>query len=366
VTGETASLTITVANTLQFATYGIAIRGVTKGGLTRSTTILLSVVPNASITVGTANNFEAINAGETLYKPVVIGRNSYAGPVALTLPNIPPGVTAIITPTTITGVEEALLSVAVGSTVQPGTYQLDITGTAPGLSNATFPLSFRVPQTPLTPPPVAPNDFEVFPSNFEEFAVAPGGTLSTLVILNRHQGIDPVTLSLIGAPPGITGTFTPQTITEPRGGVRHGLLQITVSSNVAPGSYPLQVRGSAPGHTSSNALLLGVHTDAAFQLVPLASSVDVALPTRPFASNLVSINRTNFIRKLVRVTAESVPAGMRVNTLPADVDAGAVDVIVEVANNVPPGTYTITIRATAPGQAGQTASFQVVVTSGTQ
>jgi hypothetical protein len=111
---------------------------------------------------------------------------------------------------------------------------------------------------------------------------------------------------------------------------------------------------------------LGVHTDAAFQLVPLASSVDVALPTRPFASNLVSINRTNFIRKLVRVTAESVPAGMRVNTLPADVDAGAVDVIVEVANNVPPGTYTITIRATAPGQAGQTASFQVVVTSGAQ
>jgi hypothetical protein len=100
--------------------------------------------------------------------------------------------------------------------------------------------------------------------------------------------------------------------------------------------------------------------------VPVAPSVSILLPGRPFASNTISINRTNFIRMPVRITAEGVPAGMRVNTVPIEALPGAVEVVVEALNTVQAGTYTITIRGSASGQADQSTTFQVVVSAGAQ
>ncbi len=88
---------------------------------------------------------------------------------------------------------------------------------------------------------VATPDFRVVLSA-GTLGVAQGGTGSVTVTLTRTTFEGVVDLSLDGAPAEVTATFTPSTVwREP------STLAITVGERVSPGSYPLVVRGVAPG-----------------------------------------------------------------------------------------------------------------------
>jgi hypothetical protein len=78
--------------------------------------------------------------------------------------------------------------------------------------------------------------------------IAPGGNGTTTVNLTRTNFTGAVTLSLGGAPSGVTGSFSP---TAPTG--TSSTLTVNVSLAVAPGVYPLTIDGTStagPRHTT--------------------------------------------------------------------------------------------------------------------
>jgi serine protease len=86
--------------------------------------------------------------------------------------------------------------------------------------------------------------------------VAPGGTAQVVVGIERVGGFTgAVTLSLQGAPAGVSGTFTP----NPSTGAT-ATLALSVAATVPPGQYPMVVQGSAGSQTVNAALVLTVGT----------------------------------------------------------------------------------------------------------
>jgi hypothetical protein len=87
--------------------------------------------------------------------------------------------------------------------------------------------------------------------------IAPGGSGTTTVTLTRTNFTGAVTLSLSGAPSGVTGSFSPA---SPTG--TSSTLTLNVGSAVTPGDYPLTVTGTGTGigGTRSTRLTLTVGT----------------------------------------------------------------------------------------------------------
>ncbi|GEM82648.1 S8 family serine peptidase [Meiothermus hypogaeus] len=85
-------------------------------------------------------------------------------------------------------------------------------------------------------------------------AIAPGGNASVVVGIERVGGFSgPVSLTLQGAPTGVSGTFTP----NPAAGAA-STLALSVAGNVPPGQYPMTVQGNAGSQSARAALVLTV------------------------------------------------------------------------------------------------------------
>lgn len=79
--------------------------------------------------------------------------------------------------------------------------------------------------------------------------VSPGGTANTTVTLSPLNGAGPVTLSVEGAPTGLTAAFNPSPATT------SSVLTLTAVAALAPGNYTLTVRGASSGATDQTASL---------------------------------------------------------------------------------------------------------------
>jgi serine protease AprX len=140
---------------------------------------------------------------------------------------LPTGTTASFDPGQATTV--STITLLTSSTTPPGTYQLQISGTAGTLArNCTFPLI-------VTPPA----DFQVAVGPSSQQA-SPGGQAIYTVTIPMSGGFSqPVTLSVTGLPPGATFAFAPQGNTQ--------VLTVTLAANTAPASGPSR---SSPPRTA--------------------------------------------------------------------------------------------------------------------
>jgi hypothetical protein len=103
--------------------------------------------------------------------------------------------------------------------------------------------------------------------------IAPGGSGTTNVTLTRTNFTGAVTLSLSGAPSGVTGSFSPA---SPTG--TSSTLTLNVGGAVTPGDYPLTVTGTGTGigGTRSTPLTLTVGTAGSGNVTVDFSSCPVA------------------------------------------------------------------------------------------
>ncbi|MGC0422626.1 glycosyl hydrolase family 18 protein [Embleya sp. AB8] len=160
--------------------------------------------------------------------------------VALTVSGAPSGVTATITPTSVTAGGSATLGIAVSASATAGTYPLTVTGTGPSATHtATYTLT-------VSAGPVV-NDFSLA-INPASGTVAQGAsttaTISTAVTSGSAQN---VALTVSGAPSGVTATVNPTSVTA--GG--SATLTVAASATATPGVYPLTVTGTGPSATHS-------------------------------------------------------------------------------------------------------------------
>src|SRR3989454_11137247 len=141
-------------------------------------------------------------------------------------------------------------------------------------------------------------------------AIVQGATGTTTVTITRTNFSGAVTLSLGGAPTGVTGSFSPS---APTGTT--SALTVSVGAAVAPGVYNLTVTGTGRPGNRSTPLTITVS----------AAPADYALSLAPGALRMigggtgfetVTITRTNFTGA-VTLSLGNAPAGVTGSFAPA-------------------------------------------------
>src|SRR5205807_350939 len=195
-TGTSSTLTVSVGAAVAPAEDSRAVDGTgTPGNRSPPLTLTVSAAPDYTLSLSPAAL--TIGQGATGTSAVTITRTNFTGPVTLSLGTAPAGVTGSFSPAAPTGTSSTL-TVSVGAAVAPGIYNLTVDGTgSPG--NRSTPLTLTVsaaPEYTLSLSPAA-------------LTIGQGATGNSTVTITRTNFAGAVTLSLGGAPTGVTGSFNP-------------------------------------------------------------------------------------------------------------------------------------------------------------
>ena len=160
------------------------------------------------------------------------------------------------------------------------------------MSDATAPFTLTV----VPPPDYA---LSVDPDSIEVEQTLSG---TTTVTISRTNFTDAVTLSLGGAPAGVTGTFDPA---APTG--TSSTLTISVDGSVAPGDYDLTVDATSSIGDRSATLTLTVIAEKLFTLAVDPDSLEIVQGDS--SESVVTITRTNF-EGPVTLSLTNAPSGV--------------------------------------------------------
>src|SRR5207249_868966 len=286
--------------------------------------------PAADYTLSLAPAALTIVQGATGNTTVTITRTNFTDAVTLSLGGAPTGVTGSFNPAAPTATS-ATLTVSVEATVVPGVYNLTVNGSgSPG--NRSTPLTLTVSAAPDYSLSLAP----------AALTIAQGASGTTTVTITRTNFTGAVTLSLGGAPTGLTGAFDPA---APTGNT--STLTVSVGAAVAPGVYNLTVDGTgAPGNRSTPlALTVSAAPDYTLSLTPAALTIAQGAT----GTTTLTITRTNFAGA-VTLSLGNAPAGVTGSFNPAAPTGTSSTLTVSVGSAVAPGAYNLTVDGTgAPG-----------------
>jgi kumamolisin len=168
--------------------------------------------------------------------------------ITLSASGAPSGVTIGLSPSVIAkpGSGSSTLSLAVASTTVTGTYAITVTATGGGVTNSrTISLTVTAATTGSFALSVSPT------SGYLD----QGQSGYAVVTSTVSGGFDaPVTLAATGIPTGVTGGFSPASIT----GTGTSDFTLTVARNAPIGTYPITITGSSGGVTESTVLTFSV------------------------------------------------------------------------------------------------------------
>jgi hypothetical protein len=236
----------TFALTITAAAPGIASRSVTLPVIVDAGTtpaVLLSATPAAL----------AMSRGTTAQVPLGITRFAgYNGAVSIAVEGLPANVTATAAPIAAGETTTTLVLTAGSNAGAPQISTLSLRATGAGIQDATIPFTLNVLEAPTfrfnftrngqNSPFVGSLGVEVTRNSF----VFTGGAI------DRISGFsEPVTVSVIGAPPGVTfysfmlASNLPGTFPEFSSPYQIMGLTVNVSADAVPGTYHMTMRGVA-------------------------------------------------------------------------------------------------------------------------
>ena len=319
-TGTSSTLTVSVSAAVAPGVYNLTVDGTgTAGDRSTPLTLTVSATPDYSLSLNPAAL--TIIQGANGNTAVTLTRSNFTDAVTLSLGGAPAGVTGSFDPAAPTGTSSTL-TVTVGAAVAPGVYNLTVDGTGTA-GNRSTPLTLTVTAA------AADYALSLTPA---AFTIAPGANGNTAVTLTRTNFTGAVTLSLGGAPAGVTGSFNPA---APTG--TSSTLTVTVGAAVAPGVYNLTVDGTGTAGNRSTPLTLTVSVtpDYALSLTP------AALTIAPGANGntTVTITRSNFTGA-VTLSLGGAPAGVTGSFNPAAPTGTSSTLTVTVGAGVLPGSTT--------------------------
>jgi hypothetical protein len=173
--------------------------------------------------------------------------------------------------------------------------------------------------------------------------------------INNYAG--PVTLSLSGAPPASTVTFTPVSATLPPS--FSSALAVCTTAATPAGSYPLTITGTSGVITPSVTVQLNV-TNFALTTAPASQNGTVNAPLT-FAVTALEQNR---FTGLISLSASNCPTNATCTFNPPSLrNGGSSTLTVTLADTTPPTSYNIGITAIS-GTLTQSNSVTVNVAPG--
>ena len=245
-----SAVTITVPSTVAAGTSTITVTG-TGGGLTHTATISLTVTaagtPAYTLTASpTSVSVVAGSTGTSTLTTAVSG--GFSSAIALSASGLPTGVTASFSPASIAapGSGSSKLTLTVASTAVAGTSTITITGTGGGITHTAT--------VSLTVTAAAAGTFTVSVSPTSGY-LDRGQSGYAVVTVTGSGGFDSaVALSATGIPTGVTGSFSPTSIT----GSGTSDFTLTVSRSAPTGTYPITITGKSGTTTKTTTLTFSV------------------------------------------------------------------------------------------------------------
>src|SRR5438128_1313941 len=166
-----------------------------------------------------------------------------------------------------------------------------------------------------------------------------GANGTATVTITRTNFAGAVTLSLGGAPTGVTGSFNPA---APTG--TSATLTVSVGAAVAAGVYDLTVAGAGSAGNRSTPLTLTVNAAPDYALSVAPTALTIAQGAN--GTTTVTITRTSFT-DAVTLSLGNAPTGVTGSFNPAAPTGTNSTLTVSVGAAVAPGVYNLTVDGTA-------------------
>jgi hypothetical protein len=176
--------------------------------------------------------------------------------------------------------------------------------------------------------------------------VAQGGNTTTSATLTRSGDFTgSVTLGVTGAPSGVTAAVSNIQTT---GLVTTATVTVTVGAAVAPGTYPLVVRGSGTGVTeaTANFSLTVTAAPAGSYTLSLSSAVLSIAQGASTPTTTVNVNRSNFAGD-VQLAVTGLPAGVTAAFAPNPATGNSSVLTLTVGAAVPAQLYNLMVTGAA-------------------
>ncbi|WP_316524713.1 carbohydrate binding domain-containing protein [Kitasatospora brasiliensis] len=226
-----------------------------------------------------------------------------------------------------------------------------------GISQNTWDFSHIF--APFTSGSTVSNDFSVSASPNSATVTAGSSTSSTIATAVTAGSAQSVNLTVSGAPAGVTATVTPGSVTAGNSAT----LNISTTSSVVPGSYPITVTGAAASgsHTSTFTLnVTGTQPGNDFSVAVNPNSGTVAAGSS--ASAAIATAVTSGSAQSVNLTVSGAPAGVTATATPGSVTAGnSATLNIATTSAAAAGTYPLTVTATG-ASGSHTATYSLTVT----
>ena len=239
--GNAATLTFS-AGTAALGTYVLTVTGTAASG-SHSTSVSVTVTQPPTSDFGIAASpasASVVSGGSAAYTVTTTVLSGNAESITLSISGVPAGASASFNPAAVTAGGNSTLTVDSG-TAAAGTYTLTITGTAP---SATHSATVSITISSQTPP-----DFTIAVSPASA-SVAAGSSTSYSVSTTAVNGsTQSIALSVSGLPSGVTGSFSPATVTAGS----TSTLTIAAATTAAAGTTTFSVTGTSATtvHTAS-------------------------------------------------------------------------------------------------------------------
>ena len=177
-------------------------------------------------------------------------------------------------------------------------------------------------------------------------AVAPGSAKTVTLTVTVQGGFNsPVTLSVSGAPAGVTVAFSSRTITQNA----PVTATITASATKAPGSYRLTITGTGGNLTRTLSVPVTV-TAPSFTLTVGAAKTNLAIGgSIPIT---VSAAALNGFKSAIALSVSGLPRGVTASFAPTSIAApgnGSSKLTLKASSSTMANTYNLTVKGTGGG-----------------
>ncbi len=307
-----------------------------------------------SIALSLSASSASVAPGGTATATATLTRvGGYTGAVTLTAENLPTGVTSSFNPAQLTGATaSAAVSFIVASNATPGNFSITLRGSGSGVTSVTALYALTITAAPTPTIALALGSSTV--------TSAQGGTATVPVTITRGGGYTgDVALSLDTPPTGVTATFAPATLTA---GVTTSTMTLTVAASAAAATNALTVRAAGTGVTAQTAtvsLTVTASTTPDYSLTAAPASLSIVPGAT--GTSAVTITRTSGFAGNVTLALEGAPAGVSGVFAPNPATAGTSTLTITTTAAAVAGTYNLTIRGTASGQADRTTAVSLTV-----
>ncbi|HVU45288.1 MAG TPA: protease pro-enzyme activation domain-containing protein, partial [Terracidiphilus sp.] len=310
----------------------------TSGNLTATTSLALVVNPPTFYVNMSPYPSTIVQGGSITTTVTVAGvpASSTSQTIFLSAPELPAGVTASFSPTSIPLGQSSTLTLTASASAPTGTSLAGIEADG----SATRTLS----QFPLTVTASAAPSFTLAVSQAAP-TVVQGGFVRDTVSVSPQNGFNAgVALAISPSTPlpsGVTAVFSPNTTTG------SSQLTFTATNSAITGFYPLQIVGTSGTLTSVANIYLTVNPPPLFTLSAASPSVNVSQYAS--ATDTITLNPQSGFNNSVQISiASALPAGVTAAVTQFN-KANNSTLTVNASGSATPGNYSITLAGTALG-----------------